>query len=655
MRTSDKLYLLLSMLVLTLTACDYLDVVPEENILNIDKNFQKRENAYDWRNTCYVPMVTELSESNDPALLGSDEYCSNDFAQKISRLGGGSQFPALQIAAGNQMAQNPYCNVWKSSTTYWEAIRACNTFLEKIHLTSMKDDEKKLWIGEVKAVKAYYYFDLMRRYGPIPLIDKNHDPSEATKDMQDPRQPIDVVVDTIVKLSDEAVAMLPPIASKDNENVLFFSKESAAYLKAMTLLYAASPLFNGAAMFSKMKNKEGVLLFPQKYDPEKWHKAAVACDEAIEICTKYGLKLNSGSSSMPDALTNTMKDIENTWINLQWKNPEAILTMNAWGQGQIGLDVYCSPASRTQEYSSEWGDYSANDKSCFGAPLKMVEMFYTEHGLPLSEDRQWMADKYGFSKETDSKYRHVLPLNVDVLNLHRRREPRFYAMILCDNSYWYHKTRKGQYDDVLSDCKQGAVNGLVGTEISSDSPQNITGYYIKKWFSTDIRLNNYSKYNTNSFARYVFRLPELYLASAEAWNEYLDKPDQHVYDMIDVVRKRAGVPGVVEAWTNYSRNPEKVYTKEGFRDIIHQEWNIEFMFEGRRFWNLRRWMTAPQEMNEAQTGWNVQGKTTEDFYNNGRGPVKVWTKNKFVAPKDYFFPIGAEEILVSGQTQNVGW
>lgn len=639
----------------TISSCDsYLDVVPKGDISNVHTEFEKRETAQEWMKSCYIPMVNALEATTDPALLGADEYCTGDFGHNLLFEDSSErQLPALQIATGNQMAQNPFCNVWVSSGSYWEAIRYCNIFLNEIGQTGMDEDEKQQWIAQVKAVKAYYYFDLMRRYGPIPLINENHDVSEDSKAMQDPRQPIDSVVNAIVKLCDEAIPVLPAVNNKNTENVLLFSKESTAYVKAMTLLYAASPLFNGAAMFSKMKNKEGTLLFPQQYDKEKWRKAAEACDEAIAYCEKYGLKLCSGNATMPNALTNTMKDIENTWINLEWDNKEALLTMNAWTY-RIGLDRFCTP--RAKDTKSEWYDWSTLDISCLSAPLKMVERFYTDHGLPISEDRQWMAAKYGMSKETDEKYRHVVPIGVNVLNLHRRREPRFYAMILCDGNIWYRKTRKGIYEDLIADCKKGGAIGETENRINSDAAQNITGYYIKKWTTSDIQPFNYTNfYNRYNYCRYVFRLPELYLASAEAWNEYLDAPNQHVYDMIDVVRKRAGIPGVVDAWTTYARNPNKVHTKDGFREIVHQEWDIEFMFEGRRFYNLRRWMTAPQELNEEQTGWNTLGNTAQSFYNNFTGPVKAWAKNKFEAPKDYFFPIRAEEILISGQVQNLGW
>ena len=77
----------------------------------------------------------------------------------------------------------------------------------------------------------------------------------------------------------------------------------------------------------------------------------------------------------------------------------------------------------------------------------------------------------------------------------------------------------------------------------------------------------------------IIRLAEVYLMQAEAWNEYLEQPDSRVYDPLDKVRERAGVLPVREAWGSYSNNPVKVTTKVGMRDIIHQEYGIEFAFE----------------------------------------------------------------------------
>ena len=152
----------------------------------------------------------------------------------------------------------------------------------------------------------------------------------------------------------------------------------------------------------------------------------------------------------------------------------------------------------------------------------------------------------------------------------------------------------------------------------------------------------------------LMRLAELYLMQAEAWNEYLETPDDRVYDPIDKVRKRAGIPAVREAWEQYSLNPSLVQTKLGMREIIRRETNIELAFEGHRFWNLRRWRIAHEELNTPLYGWNVIGEDAESFYNHGN-PVVVWSKRKFVAPKDYLFPIRSEEVQVSGIVQNPGW
>ena len=74
-----------------------------------------------------------------------------------------------------------------------------------------------------------------------------------------------------------------------------------------------------------------------------------------------------------------------------------------------------------------------------------------------------------------------------------------------------------------------------------------------------------------------------------------------------------------------------------------------------RFWNLRRWKTANVELNEKLYGWNVVGNRAETFYNNGKGPVIVYSNNIFVAPRDYFWPIRSEEAITSGCVQNPGW
>ena len=287
--------------------------------------------------------------------------------------------------------------------------------------------------------------------------------------------------------------------------------------------------------------------------------------------------------------------------------------------------------------------------------MKMVEMFYTANGLPIDQDPSYNSGNlYAMTRETDVYYTDVVALNRDVLVLHTKREPRFYADIAADRCYW--RLGRNVSDNYLVTAYQGEEFGLDGKRLTSTVPENVSGYFMKKWSCSQVRLDNYeSDVNAMGDSPFpVFRMAELYLIAAEAWNEYLDAPDDRVYDNLDMVRERAGIPDVRTSWA-MARDRNKVTTQAGMREIIQREWNIEFAFEGFRFYNLRRWKTAPVELNENSYGWNVVGSTASTFYNNFQGPVVVKSDNKFVAPRDYFWPIRSEEALISGCVQNPGW
>ena len=655
MKTMNKYRasLILAVIAATLTACnDYLDVVPKSDITTIETTFEKREDAEQWLMTCMSMRDIELANYYlNPSFWGSDEVVADDYTHNEGLGADKDYIPGIMIAEGNQKTQNPYGDIW-SQTSFYGGIRYCNLFLENIKGTyNIQEDERKMWIAQVRACKAHFYFELIRRYGPIVLVPQNIDANAAISEMQVPRSPIDSCVNATVELLDSAIVDLPIQSGLGSDYLCFYSKEGAATLKAMVLLYAASPLFNGNELFANFTNKNGERLFPE-YDKEKWHRAAVAADEAIDIAKLAGHELMSGATDRPTSLLNIMHDIENSYNSLNYENKEALIMIH---KHVNFVETYYHP-----RIDGTYVKYY--DPKCTGglyASLKMAEMFYTEHGVPLTEDKQWLPSRYQMSKETDDAYRDVVKLGVNVLNLHRRREARFYANLISHGTYWYHKlnTTSTLYEPIECNILQGQMMGTTQKRYTSTIPQCITGYYIKKFDITSIGLNYYMNhlYYAGDRADILWRLPDLLLASSEAWNEYLDAPDERVYKGIDEVRARAGIPSVRDAWNTYARNPQNATTKAGMRDIIRQEENIEFCFEGRRFWNLRRWMTAPEELNQSIMGWNVLGDTEQKFYNDFNGPIVVWKKRSFTAPRDYFFPINAEEILISGVRQNLGW
>lgn len=630
----------------------YLDVVPKNDITTISSTFEKREDAYDWLKTCFSMRDDEIANVyQNPAFWGTDEVVADDYTHEEGLGSNKNYIPGFMISEGNQKTQNPYGNIW-SLTKYYGAICYCNVFLTHIDGTyGMQDEEKNMWKAQAMALKAHLYFELMRRYGPIILVPKNIDASADISEMQVPRSPIDSCVNATVALLDSAINVLPDMNNITSSMQTFYTREGAATLKALVLLYAASPLFNGNDMFANFTNKNGVKLFP-KYDKEKWRKAAEAADEAIQIARETDHYLMSGSQSRPTTLLNTMLDLENSCMDVAYTNKEALVLFH-------NHDVFPEKYYHPKIESTYTSYYDRLTTGGISATYNIAEQFYTDHGLPLNQDKQWLPDRVQMSKENDDYYRNVVQLGVNVINFHRRREPRFYADLISQGTCWYHKlnTSSSYYEAIACDMRQGQMFGTIEKRLTSASPQCITGYYVKKY---DLSSQGKVNYVNNLLyagdrADVIFRLPDLLLASSEAWNEYLDEPDERVYKGIDEVRERAGIPSVEEAWSTYARTPQNAKTKDGMREIIHQEYNIEFAFEGRRFWNLRRWMTAAEELNKGIQGWNIIGSTDQKFFNNYQGPKVVWKKRSFTAPRDYFFPINAEEILISGIKQNLGW
>ena len=629
--------------ILLLPGCNYLDMVPEKDIETVESLFEQRTKVELWWKGLYAELNNIFADFRvNTAYLGADEFvtCQALHSSTLYNLDG------LKIADGLQMSQNPYGSIWYRM---YVVIRNCNIFLENVdHTYNMSEEDRNWWKADVKAVKAYVYFELVRRYGPICLVPQNMPVDLPVKDYQLPRQHVDTCFKEIINLLEESMEYVPKHSQRISNYGHTFSLEAVYALKAKVLLYAASPLFNGNAFYSDFKNKNGELLFNSTYDRNKWLLAAEAADKAAEMCEDGGRALVLGATGKKTDLLNKMADIENMSFSrfnnseylLEWKYPSTFYQFML--PRLVGDD----------------DNFDSQALGCLSPSMKMVEMYYTANGLPIDADITWnYSNRYKLASESSPVYEGVIPMNIDVVNLHLRREPRFYACIAGDRMYWQRGTNTADkdYNFLVKAHKGEEPWGTQYDFIVSNSWQNINGYWLKKhlfsWFNTLGYANNLQGNETAA----IIRLAEVYLMQAEAWNEYLDQPDSRVYDPLDKVRERAGVLPVREAWGSYSNNPVKVTTKVGMRDIIHQEYGIEFAFEGHRYWDIRRWLTAHQTMNEKQYGWNVIGTTDQAFYNYETGPVVVYSSNKFIAPRDYLDPFDAEEILISGMVQNPGW
>ena len=525
-----KKYVILTIAVVAscLTACkDYLDQVPENDIETFETIFERRSTADVWFTQSTLDMANNFVGFFTPGVIGADEFVTGDYERSLGA-------KMLNIPDGLQLSQKPIGDVWGS--TYY-SLRLLNTFIQRIvDVYDMTEAEKINWRAEAMAVKAFYYFELVKRYGPIVLVPTNIDVNVDLQKMQVPRSHVDTCFNEIVRLLDEAIPDLYYSKEREASHKLFPSKEGAMALKAKVLLYQASPLFNGNDFYVNFKGKDGEPLFNTKYDPEKWKRAAEAADEVVALCESLGYKLITGDQDKATNLLNDMRDIELSIWEREYDGVEAVF-MTGFQGALINSFPYLLP-----NFPEGYPEKESSARGTFGPSMKMVESFYTKNGLPLNMDKEWpYANRYKMGREVDNTYQGVVALNEDVLNLHLRREPRFYAHIAADRCYWQRGPVASKNLEVQA--YRGEAFGLHESYLDASTRQNICGYYVKKYTRTEVQTSNYrSNSAVLGDCRWpVIRLAELYLMQAEAWNEYLNKPDDRVYEPLNKVRRQGFV------------------------------------------------------------------------------------------------------------------
>lgn len=633
-----KILTILSAAVLlgTFGACNkYLDIVPD-NIATIDNAFALRNQAEKFLFTCYSYMPSHASLSQNPAFFGGDELW----------LVPTSDNDPWKIAKGSQRIVEPYCNYWQGTqgaTDLYEGIRQCNVLIDNIgRVPDMTQSEKDRWIAEVQFLKAYYNFWLVRMYGPIVLMKENIPVAAGTEAVRLPRSPVDSCFDYIVHLLDKAIPDLPDRVTSEATELGRATKAIALSVKAQVLVTAASPLFNGNNDYKGLTNNDGTPLFNTTYDPKKWPRAAAACKEAVEFCESLGYHLyyftpNLTQFDLSDT-TLTKMSIRNAmcekWNSeIIWGNTNSMAT-------QSGIQGSATPRGLDPTKLDNRGT-----RGSIAPPLKIVEMFYTNHGLPIKEDKTWnYAGRFNL-KIAGAENKYNLKEGYTTAQMNFDREPRFYADLGFDGGIWY---GQGNYDDNGDLFYVAAKNGQAASKIVENA-YSTTGYWPKKVVNYQNIIGEGNTYTVTEYPWPVIRLAGLYLLYAEALNE-AQGPGPEVYKYIDTVRARAGIPSVEESWSQYARDAGKYKTKDGLREIIHRERLIELAFEGKRFWDLRRWKKSVAVLNQPITGWDINQATAEGYY---RERVIF---NQTFSTKDYLWPLNENVLLANDKlVQNPGW
>lgn len=624
--------LLLSASLLLMTACaDYLDIVPDD-IPTIDKSFNNRTSAERFFFTCYSYLPNPVNVWGNPAMFGGDEMWWNidqpNFANNV----------ATYVAKGDQNSNAPYLNYWDGDSnvkSLFIGIRDCNIFLENIDRVQDLDEyERHQWVAEVKFLKAYYHYYLMQLYGPVPIIDENLPVSASPDEVRLYREPVDVVVDYIVGLIDEAMEDLPLQIMDMTNEAGRITQPIALSIKAKALVWAASPLFNGNGDYANFVDNQGRRLVDTEYKVEKWERAARAIKNAIDTCLLAGHDLYKYVPTRQMSDTTAQKLTIRNAITEKW-NKEII-----WGSTYDVTDIQKRCMCRLVSNNL------SNGSSEYCATLKIAEQYYTNNGIPINEDPEWNYENRYAVQKADEKDKLYIETGQETAVLNFNREPRFYAGLAFDRSVFEGSGKTTDSDRWHIHARKSEVSGFrsVGEHIP-------TGYFIKKLISYEtVTGTTSSTFNAKRYSFPVVRLADLYLLYAEALNETKNVPDAEVYKYIDLVRERAGLKGVVESWlkSSYTNKPT---TQAGMREIIHQERLIELAFEGQRFWDIRRWKEALKLLNEPVQGWNYQGQELDSYYT----VTTYWAKRVF-STRDYLWPLKTETITInSNLVQNPGW
>lgn len=634
---------IISLSALLFSCTDYLDVVPD-NLATIDYAFYDRMGAEKFLTTCYSYLPRFGSYGSDVSIQGSDEVMIHA-QEEVYWLDG---FHTYRVIRGQQNVSSPLANFWdgaNSGINLHQGIRDCNIFLENINKVGndLEPTDRTRWISEVKFLKAYYHYYLLRMYGPVHIIRENLPMSAGIDEVRLYRDPFDEVVDYIIELIDEAIPDLPLQIANRSIELGRITKPIALAIKAEVLVTAASPLFNGNSTYSGYEDSRGIELFNPEYDPEKWKLAMDAAKEAIDasLDANHQLYMFDDPNYIVSEETRYVQSCRGAFGE-RW-NPEVI-----WGYTRNtmqDLQKFSLPYFTLRDVQN------MGSSPIFSPTLRIAELYYSKNGVPIEEDRGFdYVNRYKTSF-ADSTQKYYVTDRFETANLNQNREPRFYANLGFDGGIWF---GNGRYKDVgMSDASETSWVIAAKRGEASGKTQSIryyaTGYMPKKY-------SHFQSVHIASggaqFVRMVFpimRLSDLYLLYAEARNEY-SGPDEEVYYYLDQVRERAGLKGIVESWAENSIYPDKPLSKEGLREIIHQERMIELSFEGKRFWDIRRWKKANTFLNKPLKGWNVDGSTTMDYYN------VVTLENLKFQTREYLWPLREHTLRVNKNlVQNPFW
>lgn len=670
MKKTHILALALSAIVLMpLASCsDYLDEERHfKDLQTEDRIFQKRNYTLQWLAYCYDCLLDdnqEIGDVNTSITNFSDDVVFNENE--------GSTYKQWRLGEYQSMSQ-VMNDCWKEC---YQGIRQASILINNVYKNQeMDEDEITDARGQARFLRAYFYWLLMRKYGPVPIMPTDGaDYNKGYDELSYPRSPYDSCVAFVAREMKTAATELP--LTRTTNNITRPTRGAALAVRAKVLLYAASPLFNGNEEMADFTDKAGNKLISQTYDERKWALAAAACRDVMEM-GQYSLYTakpqQSAGFDYPSTITPPHNDkYSDRNFPDGWADVDPFESYRAIFDGDVQMNL--NPElifTRGVNNKIDGVDALRNGGyySWFCCQLPASCGGYNNHGLTLKQVEAYdMADGKPFNRNAAKDFNYVTASNAShhpydhcqsgVAFEYCNREPRFYASVSYNGSIWPctsapYTSQQNQQVFYYSGSSDGYTSG--------NGYSNPTGVGIMKYMNpVDYRGINV-RWIISSKPEPTIRYADILLMYAEALNELSSSYEIQSWDGsttytvsrdveqmrrgIKPVRMRAGVP-------DYD---DDVYGNQtAMRAKLKHERQVEFLLENQRYFDLRRWKDAPKEEGEQTYGYNIymSASNRDDFY----VPMRVPGVQCAFSRKMYFWPISdSEQKRNKNMTQAPGW
>jgi hypothetical protein len=444
----------------------------------------------------------------------------------------------------------------------WSSIRDLNLFIQNVKGNEqVPPDQRQLLLGEAYFLRGFFYQNLMKLYGGVPIVKQVFDLGAGEEQYQVERNTFPETINSIVSDLDSSATLL---AGKEPRRQGAATEAAARALKSRVLLYAASDLYHNSPFSGDVAQYVSYTSGDQQ---QRWQEAMNAAQDVIDMWPT-SLEQDLSAEEYHRLFT---KGNPNGTIWARYFDPDASFNHNQ--------STFVSPNG----YFSWSGDTP-------------TQQHVNAYEMADGSDFQWEGGDPSLpNPEEQAPDRDP----VEAENPYDDRDPRLHANIHFNGADWRERPAgtprstdpEGVYQPGVYELPDGSMKGGLDTD-AGPQPWNSSqsGYNLRKFVDRDIVPNNEQAYNPWIYIRYA----EVLLNKAEAAANLGNM--SAALQAVNKVRSRVGMPDL--QMTNSSA-PTYVSGQEDLLEEIRQEREVELAFEGHRYFDVRRWMIGEEAYQDA--------------------------------------------------------